>query len=537
MTRFIVVTGGVLSGLGKGVTTASIGRILQSKGFSVIPIKIDGYLNTDAGTMNPYEHGEVYVTDDGGEIDLDIGHYERFLNIDLAKDNNMTTGAVYGRVIQKERHGDYLGKTVQVIPHVTNEIKSRIRKVAKDSGADFVLIEVGGTVGDLENMVFIEALRQLSAEEFGRVLFIHLTLVVTVLGGEHKTKPTQKSVKELQGLGIQPHVIICRADKEISKKNKEKIALFCSVPENCVISNPNVKSLYEVPLIFEEQGLSDIIFEKFDVKPKKRDMKEWKDLVEGDRNPKKKVTIGIVGKYTHLEDAYLSIKEALHHAGIKNDCRAEIKWVEAEELEKDGKASKEAAAAVLRGVDGVIVPGGFGGRGTEGKIAAVTYVRENKIPFLGICYGLHMATVEFARNVCGMAGAHTTEADEKTRYPVIDLLPEQKSTEDKGGTMRLGAYDCDVMAGTLAHKLYGKPQISERHRHRWEVNNDFREKLEGCGLVVSGINKKRNLVEIIELKDHPYFIACQFHPEFKSRIEKPAPLFDGLVKASLAKKA
>lgn len=527
MPRFIVVTGGVLSGLGKGVTTASIGRILQSKGFSVVPIKIDGYLNTDAGTMNPYEHGEVYVTDDGGEIDLDIGHYERFLNMDLSKASNMTTGSVYGTVIKKERHGDYLGKTVQVIPHVTDEIKRRIKKVSKEYKTDFVMIEIGGTIGDIENMVFVEALRQLAGERPDKFFFIHLSFVPTIISGEHKTKPTQRSVKDLQGLGIHPNVVICRADKQLTKKMKEKLALFCSVPKECVLSNPDVRSLYEVPLVFEEQGLSGIIFEHFGVKPRKRDLSEWSRFVERDKKPKHKTTIGIVGKYTHLEDAYLSIKEALHHAGINNDCKVEIKWVEAEDLEEEG------ARKYLKDVDGVIVPGGFGERGTQGKIDAVRYVRENGKPFLGICYGLHMATVEFARNVCGMKGAHSTEADPKTEYPVIDLLPEQKETEDKGGTMRLGAYDCEIKPGTLAHKAYGKARVSERHRHRWEFNNDFRHELEAKGLVLSGINKKRDLVEMIELKGHPYFIACQFHPEFKSRIEKPAPLFDGLVKAAL----
>ncbi len=527
MPRFIVVTGGVLSGLGKGVTTASIGKILQSKGFSVIPIKIDGYLNTDAGTMNPYEHGEVYVTDDGGEIDLDIGHYERFLNLNLGKENNITTGSVYGTVIRKERRGDYLGKTVQVIPHVTDEIKSRIKSVAKSSRADFILIEVGGTIGDLENMVFVEALRQLSAENPGRFLFIHVSFVPTIISGEHKTKPTQRSVKELQSLGIQPNIVICRADKPLTKKIKEKLALFCSVPENCVISNPDVKSLYEVPLIFESQKLSEIIFKRFGMKPKKSDLREWSKLVEHDRNPKRSVTIGIVGKYTHLRDAYLSIKEALHHAAIKHNARVDIKWIEAEDIEDNG------VEKYLSDVAGVIVPGGFGIRGTEGKIAAIRYVRENRIPFLGICYGLHMAVVEFARNICGMTDAHTTEANPDTKYPVIDLLPEQKHTDEKGGTMRLGAYECTIKRGTLAFRVYGKTHISERHRHRWEVNNRFRKELEKHGMVISGVNEKRDLVEILELPDHPYFIACQFHPEFTSRIEKPNPLFNWLVKVSL----
>lgn len=530
MPRFIVVTGGVLSGLGKGVTTAAIGRILQSKGFSAVPIKIDGYLNTDAGTMNPYEHGEVYVTDDGGEIDLDIGHYERFLNLDLSKDNNMTTGSVYGQVIKKERRGDYLGKTVQVIPHITDEVKTRIRNVAKKTAADFVLIEIGGTIGDIENMVFIEALRQLYAEDPANTMFIHLTLVPTIISGEHKTKPTQKSVKELQSLGIQPNVVICRADVGLSKDIKEKIALFCSVPKNCVISNPNVESLYEVPLVFEDQDLSDIIFDRFCMSPKKQDMNEWRVLVEQDKNPQDEITIGIVGKYTHLEDAYLSIKESLHHAGLKHKCKVNIKWIESEKVERGGTEK------FLSDVDGIIVPGGFGVRGTEGKISSIEYVRTQGIPFLGICYGLHMAVVEFARNVCGLDGAHTTESESNTKYPVIDLLPEQKETDDKGGTMRLGAYSCELKEGTLAHALYGSTKISERHRHRWEVNNEFKKKLRDCGLVFSGINRKRDLVEVIELSDHPYFIACQYHPEFKSRIEKPAPLFDGLVKSALEAK-
>jgi CTP synthase len=529
MPRFIVVTGGVLSGLGKGVTSASIGRILQSKGFSVVPIKIDGYLNTDAGTMNPYEHGEVYVTDDGGEIDLDIGHYERFLNMDLGKINNMTTGAVYGTVIKKERHGDYLGKTVQVIPQVTNEIKRRIKHVAKVYDTDFVLIEVGGTVGDIENMVFIEALRQMAGENPGKFLFAHLSFVPTIISGEHKTKPTQKSVKELQSLGIHPNIVLCRADKPLSKKIKEKLALFCSVPNECIISNPNAKSLFEVPIIFEDQGMSKIIFDYFNLKAKKKDLVEWRKLVEKDKNPKYAVTIAMVGKYTHLEDAYLSIKESLHHAGVANDCRVNIKWVEAEDLHEKG------AKEFLSDVDGIIIPGGFGVRGTEGKMDAIKYVRENKIPFLGICYGLHMATVEFARNVCGMKDANTTESEKPTKHPVIDLMPDQQNMDDMGGTMRLGAYDCEIKLGTLAHKLYGKTEISERHRHRWEVNNEFKEELAKNGLIFSGLNKKRGLAEIIELKDHPYFIAVQFHPEFKSRIEKPAPLFDGLVKAALSK--
>ncbi len=527
MPHFIVVTGGVLSGLGKGVTTASISKILQSKGFSVIPIKIDGYLNTDAGTISPFEHGEVFVTDDGGETDLDLGHYERFLDISLGEENDQTTGKVYKTILEKERRGDYLGKTVQVIPHVTDEVKRRFYKIVKERKADIAVVEIGGTVGDLENMVYIETMRQMASEKPGSVLFVHLTLIPTIIGGEHKTKPTQGSVKVLQSMGVQPNIIICRADTELSKGIKEKISLFCSVPENCVISNPDVKSLYELPLIFEKQGLSSRIFERFNLTPKKTDMLHWRELVNRDRNPKKEVDIALVGKYAH-PDAYLSIKEALHHAGVKHNCRVNVKLVESEDVEKEG------ASKLLRGFSGVIVPGGFGERGVEGKVMAIKYCREKKVPFLGICYGMHMAVVEFARDVCGMKGAHTTECEGGTTYPVINLLPGQKDC-DKGGTMRLGAYDCDIKPGTLASKVYGKAKISERHRHRWEVNNAFRKQLEDCGMVFSGVNKKQDLVEIIELKDHPYFIACQFHPEFKSRIEKPAPLFDNLVASALRK--
>ena len=518
-----------MSGLGKGVTTASIGKILQSKGYSVVPIKIDGYVNTDAGTMNPFEHGEVYVTDDGGEIDLDIGHYERFLNIDLSKENNMTTGQVYGTVIDKERAGDYLGKTVQVIPHVTNVIKERIMSVARKTKADFVFIEVGGTVGDIENMVFIEALRQMRLKKPKDFMFVHLTLVPTIISGEQKTKPTQHSVKELLGMGIQPDVVVCRSDKDIPKKLKQKIALFCSIPEECVFSNPNLKSLFEVPLKLEDQGISEVIFEHFNIEDGKKDLTEWRKIVEREQNPEGKVTIAMVGKYTHLTDAYLSIKESLHHAGIANGVSVEIKWVEAEDLEEKG------AHECLSDVDGLIVPGGFGPRGTEGKIQAIQYVRENDIPFLGICYGLHMATVEFARNVCGMKGAHTTEADPKTKFPVIDLMEEQKKIKNLGGTMRLGAFDCKIKPASLAARVYGAGKISERHRHRWEVNDKYIPELEKAGLVFSGINPQTSLVEIIELPKNKYHIACQFHPEFKSRPEKVAPLFGDLVKAALEK--
>jgi CTP synthase len=529
MQKFIVVTGGVLSGLGKGVTTASIGRILQSKGYSVVPIKIDGYVNTDAGTMNPFEHGEVFVTDDGGEIDLDIGHYERFLDISLAKENNMTTGQVYGSVIEKERAGEYLGKTIQVIPHITDEIKKRIKSVARKTKADFVMIEVGGTVGDLENMVFIEALREMRLKDPENFLFIHLTLVPTIISGEQKTKPTQHSVKELLSLGIQPDIVVCRSDKDIPKKLRQKIALFCSIPAECVFSNPDLNSLYEVPIKLEDQGISTVLFQKLGLEQKEEDLVEWRKFVEKERKLKETVKIAIVGKYTHLEDAYLSIKEALHHAGLNNNRLVDIKWIESEELYENGPEE------YLDGVDGLIIPGGFGSRGTEGKIKAIKYAREKNIPLLGICYGLHMTVIEFARNVCGLKNAYTTECEEKGDYPVIDLMEEQKRIKNMGGTMRLGAYKCKLKEGSLARKLYGEELISERHRHRWEVNNKFHDELEKGGIIFSGINPQSGLVEIIELPSNDYFIAVQFHPEFKSRPEKPAPLFDGLVKAAIKK--
>lgn len=529
MQKFIVVTGGVLSGLGKGVTTASIGRILMSRSFSVMPIKIDGYVNVDAGTMNPFEHGEVYVTDDGGEIDLDIGHYERFLDTNLGKKNNLTTGLVYKTVIEKERKGDYLGKTVQVIPHITNEIKKRIEHVAKKSKADFVLIEVGGTVGDIENMVFIEALRQLHLKHQKDFLFIHLTLVPTILSGEQKTKPTQHSVKELLSIGIQPNIIMCRCSKDLPKKQKEKIALFCSVPDECVISNPDLDSIYDVPLKLEEQDLSSIILKHLRIKNNIKPLKEWAKFVDRMHDAKKEVTIGIAGKYTDLHDSYLSIVESLCHAGTANGAMVQTRWIDTEKIEEEGPHEE------LAGIDGLIVPGGFGSRGGEGKITAIKYVRENNIPFLGICYGMQLAVAEFARNVCGLKGANSTEINEKTKYPVIDYLKGQKDIDKLGGTMRLGAYDCNIKKGTLAYKLYESTKISERHRHRWEVNNKFRKIIEKGGMVFSGINPQQNLVEMMELPDHKYFIGTQAHPEFKSRPMNPAPLFDWLVKAALEK--
>ena len=521
--KAIVVTGGVLSGLGKGVCAASIGRILKDRGYSVVPVKIDGYVNVDPGTMNPYEHGEVYVLDDGGETDLDLGHYERFLTTDLTRDSNITTGSIYKTVIEKERRGDYLGKTVQVIPHITDEIKKRIRKF---SDFDVILIEVGGTVGDLENMVFIEALRQLSREPGNEFLFIHLSYVPVIISGEQKTKPTQHSVKELLSLGIQPDIVIGRCCVPLKESTKRKMALFCGVADEEVFSNPDLPDTYMLPVELNKQNIAEVIIRKLKLKQIPTFTMTFEDLVKKILKPRHEVTIGIVGKYTGLEDAYLSIKESFKHAGLANSCKVNLHWVESEEIGRKD----------LKDVDGILVPGGFGVRGIEGKIKAVECARENKVPFLGICLGLQVAVIEYARNVCKLSKANSTEFDEKTPYPVIEYLPEQRSIKDKGGTMRLGAYPCDIKAGTLAFNLYGQPKISERHRHRYEVNPEYVDVLERNGMVISGVYKDGNLAEIVELPNHPYFIASQFHPEFKSRIEKAAPLFDGLVQAAIKKR-
>jgi len=520
--KYIVVTGGVLSGLGKGVVTASIGRILKDEGYSVIPIKIDGYVNVDPGTMNPYEHGEVYVLDDGSETDLDLGHYERFLNTDLGGESNITTGMIYKTVIEKERKGDYLGKTVQMIPHVTDEIKKRLSKFK----VDVVLIEVGGTIGDIETMMFIEALRQMSSEPGNDFLFIHLSYVPVIISGEQKTKPTQHSVRELQSLGIQPDIIIGRCERELDEKTKEKIALFCGVSIDNVLSDPDLDEIYDLPLLFKRQNLDNIIIKKLDLKRKTPYTFKWEYLIDKLHKYQHEVTIGIVGKYTTLVDAYLSIKEAFKHAGIVSSCKVNLKW-----FESDGITPED-----LRSVDGMLVPGGFGPRGVEGKINAIKYARENNIPFLGICFGFQLAVVEFARNVCKLRGANTTEADPETPHPVIDLIPEQRGIHKKGGTMRLGAYPCIIEPGTLAYSLYKEEKIFERHRHRWEVNPSYIKILEENGLKFSGRYPGKDLMEIVELPGHPYFIASQFHPEFKSRIERPAPLFVGLVKAALRRK-
>lgn len=517
--KYIVVTGGVLSGLGKGVTTASIARILKDKGYSVVPLKIDGYVNIDPGTMNPYEHGEVYVLDDGSETDLDLGHYERFLNTDLTGQSNITTGRVYQTVIGKERKGDYLGKTVQVIPHITDEIKSRVKKFK----ADIVIIEVGGTIGDIENMVFIEALRQMSREPENQFIFIHLSYVPIILSGEQKTKPTQHSVKELLSLGVQPDIVVGRCETELSKSTKKKIAMFCGVSESDVLSDPDLDDIYQVPLALMKQNIANILIKKLDLKRIPSYSTRWEHLVEKIHRCDEEVTIGIVGKYTSLVDAYLSIHEAFKHAGAVNSCKVNMKWIESDDLEKEN----------LSEYDGFLIPGGFGFRGVDGKIEAIKYARENNVPFLGICMGMQLAVVEFARNVCGLKNANTTESDPDTEHPVIDLLQEQKDILKKGATMRLGAYPCIIKDKTLAHKLYKMDQISERHRHRWEVNPKYIPLLEENGMVFSGKYPNRNLMEILELKDHKYFIASQFHPEFKSRLENPAPLFVGLVRAAV----
>jgi len=470
--KAIVTTGGVLSGLGKGVTTASIGRILKDRGYNVIPVKIDGYVNVDPGTMNPYEHGEVYVLDDGSETDLDLGHYERFLDIDLTGDSNITTGSVYKTVIEKERRGDYLGKTVQIIPHITDEIKA----AEKFKDADVLLIEVGGTVGDMENMIFIEALRQLSREDENKFLFVHLSYVPIIPSGEQKTKPTQHSVKELLSLGIQPNIIIGRCEKRLGEKTREKIALFCGVKTEEVLSDPDIEDIYDLPGIFQEQNLHKIIINKLCLDEKPEKYSQWEDHVKKTHSCKKEVTIGIFGKYTGLEDAYLSIKESFKHAGAANNCKVNLKWVE----------SEDATPQDFTTLDGILVPGGFGSRGVEGKISAIEYAREHEIPFLGICFGMQLAVVEYARNVCKLKDANTTEVDEGTKYPVIDLIPEQKNISGKGATMRLGAYDCEITPGSIAHRLYSKNLVRERHRHRWEVNPDYVKVLEKNGMRFSG---------------------------------------------------
>ncbi|WP_227762629.1 CTP synthase [Zhaonella formicivorans] len=532
MAKFIFVTGGVTSSLGKGITAASLGRLLKSRGLKIAIQKFDPYINVDPGTMSPYQHGEVFVTDDGAETDLDLGHYERFIDISLSKNSNVTTGKIYWSVISKERRGDYLGGTVQVIPHITNEIKERIYRVVRESNPDVVITEIGGTVGDIESLPFLEAIRQLKSD-VGRdnVMYIHVTLVPYLsAAGEAKTKPTQHSVKELRGLGIQPDVIVCRSSQPLSKEMEEKIALFCDIDKEAVIQAIDAGSIYEVPLMLEKEGLDDIVIERLNLKCGPAKLDDWREMVERIKNPTKQVKIALVGKYVELQDAYLSVAEALRHAGIFHDAKIEISWIHAADLDT-GKPED-----FLAGADGILVPGGFGDRGVEGKIKAIRYARENKIPYLGICLGMQLAVVEFARHVCGFPGANSSEFDPDTPYPVIDLLPEQKEIEDKGGTMRLGIYPCKVASSSLTYKAYEDEIIYERHRHRYEFNNAYRPELLARGLVVSGTSPDDRLVEVIELADHPWFVASQFHPEFKSRPNRPHPLFRDFVGAALNNK-
>lgn len=527
--KYVFVTGGVVSGLGKGITAASLGRLLKARGVHVTIQKFDPYINVDPGTMSPYQHGEVFVTDDGAETDLDLGHYERFIDENLSKNNNVTTGKIYWSVISKERKGDYLGGTVQVIPHITNEIKERIYRVGKSDHTDVVITEIGGTVGDIESLPFLESIRQV-ATEVGRenVMYIHVTLV-PYLGksGELKTKPTQHSVKELRSIGIQPDVIVCRTEKYLSKDLKDKIGLFCNIPGEWVIQNVDAEVLYEVPLMLENEGLADIVCKRLGLICGEPDLKEWEDMVKKQKSLSNTVTIALVGKYVELHDAYLSVVESLKHGGIANASEVNIKWVNSEHLCEDN------INECLQDADGILVPGGFGDRGVEGKILAAKYARENRVPYFGICLGMQMAVVEFARNVAGMEGAHSSEFDEKSKYPVIDLMPEQRDIDEKGGTMRLGLYPCKIKENSKALSIYEEGLIYERHRHRYEVNNEFKEALVAKGLIVSGVSPSGKLVEMVELPDHPWYVGVQFHPEFKSRPNRPHALFRDFIRASL----
>ena len=532
--RYLFVTGGVVSSIGKGITSASLGRLLRNRGFKVAMLKLDPYINVDAGTMNPYQHGECFVTDDGAETDLDLGHYERFVDIELTREASVTTGSVYGAVIQKERRGDYLGATVQVIPHVTNEIKERIVGLGKSTDADIVLAEVGGTVGDIEGLPFLEAIRQMKRDAGnGHVLYIHVTLIPTVgPWGEVKTKPTQHSVMRLREVGIAPDVLVCRTGRPINKEQKEKIALFCDVDADAVIEARDADTIYEIPLVFEEEGFSDLVVRRLGLPVTEPRTSTWREIVERIVHPTKDVEIAVVGKYIQNGDAYISIAESLGHAGIVHDARVRLRWIDSEEIQ-----SVSDAKARIEGCSGLVVCPGFGARGIEGKIAAVQFARESGLPFLGICLGMQMAVIEFARNVCGLVDANTTETSPETPHPVIDLMLEQADVSDKGATMRLGLCPCKVTPGTLAHTVYGTTDITERHRHRYEFNNAYREQLASAGLRFSGVHPDKDLVEIIEVEGHPYFIACQFHPEFKSRPDRAHPLFDGLIDAALTHQA
>jgi CTP synthase len=530
MTKYIFVTGGVVSGLGKGITAASLGRLLKSRGLKVAAQKLDPYINVDPGTMSPYQHGEVFVTEDGAETDLDLGHYERFIDEDLNKYSNLTTGKVYWNVLNKERRGEYLGSTVQIIPHITNEIKEFIYNVGKKTNADVVITEIGGTTGDIESQPFLEAIRQVGLE-VGKenALFIHVTLVPFLHGSdEHKTKPTQHSVKELQGMGINPDIIVLRSDEPITDPTIfSKIAMFCNVKPECVIENRTIPVLYECPLMLEESGFSTIVCRELGIWTAAPDLNEWRAMVESIHNLSHTITIALVGKYVQLHDAYLSVSEALKHAGYAKGTAVDIRWIDSETV------TAESVADVFAGVDGILVPGGFGNRGIEGKILAAQYARENKIPYLGLCLGMQIAVIEYARHMAGLEGANSREFDEYAPYRVIDFMPGQNDEIDKGGTLRLGAYPCAVQPGTVLERCYGVSQISERHRHRYEFNNDYRDKLQQAGLVIGGTSPDGRLVETVEVADHPFYVGVQYHPEFKSRPNKAHPLFVGFVSAAL----
>ena len=529
MTKYIFVTGGVVSGLGKGITAASLGRLLKARGLKVAAQKLDPYINVDPGTMSPYQHGEVFVTEDGAETDLDLGHYERFIDEDLNQFSNLTTGKVYWNVLNKERRGEYLGSTVQVIPHITGEIKEFVYRVGKKTGADVVITEIGGTIGDIESQPFLEAVRQISLE-VGREnsLFIHVTLVPFLqCSEEHKSKPTQHSVKELQGMGINPNIIILRCNEPLEESIFRKISMFCNVKEDCVIENRTLPNLYEAPLMLEASGFSEVVCRELGIDAPEPDLTEWKHLVENISKQDQEVNIGLVGKYVGLHDAYLSVAEALRHAGYAQHAKVQIHWIDSETL------TAENVADTLKGMDGMILPGGFGNRGIEGMILATEYVRKNNIPFFGICLGMQIAVIEYARNVAGISDANSGEFDEQCRHKVIDFMPGQSDTIDKGGTLRLGAYPCRILPGTTMERCYGKNEISERHRHRYEFNNDYRQQMTDAGLTLSGMSPDDLLVETVELTDRPFYLGVQFHPEFKSRPNRPHPLFMGFVGASI----
>lgn len=531
-TKYVFVTGGVVSGLGKGITAASLGRLLKNRGVSISIQKFDPYLNVDPGTMSPYQHGEVFVTDDGAETDLDLGHYERFIDESLTKNSNVTTGKIYSSVIEKERRGEYLGGTVQVIPHITNAIKDKVYQVAKETNVDVVITEIGGTVGDIESQPFLEAIRQIKSEAGSQnVCYIHVTLV-PYLGksGELKTKPTQHSVKELRTIGIQPDIIVCRTEKELSDDIKAKIGLFCNIDGRAVIQNLDAEHLYEVPLMLHDEGLDNLVCEKLQLGYRDIDNSEWIQMVDKIKNLKNIVTIALVGKYVELHDAYISVVEALSHGGYANDSKVEIKWINAEDIE-NGDVNE-----ILQGVDGVLVPGGFGDRGIEGKITSIKWARENKKPFLGICLGMQCAVIEYARDVLGYEDANSSEINPNTKYPVIDLMNDQKDIENLGGTMRLGQYPCKLEENSNSYEVYKNDLISERHRHRYEFNNQYREQISQAGMKIVGTSPDGRLVEIVEVENHPWFVAVQFHPELKSRPNKPHPLFIGFIEASLKEK-